>query len=56
VLLSFRNDAIPRLCRKCRVVMPGCIVAADSLVYSSGGSVRSHTTSELRSSSVILLK
>ncbi len=33
-----------------------CIVAADSVIYSSGGSVRSHTTSELRSSSVILLK
>jgi hypothetical protein len=56
VLLSSRNGTIPHRCRKCRVVMPGCIVAADSLIYSSGGSVRSHTTSELRSSSVILLK
>jgi hypothetical protein len=40
--------------------MPGCDARlhryADSLIYSSGGSVRSHTTSELRSSSVILLK
>src|SRR5262249_11298840 len=56
VLLSSRNGTIQHRCRNCRVVMPGCIIAADNLIYSSGGSVRSHTISELRSSSVILLK